>query len=327
MLLATLIATIVFCAIFTYVRLRTIPFLGRWLTPVTEFLDNLTKGLRLGPLEQVATVLFLAGATTWVLRHPESPLWQEVTGADASPRQVMLASAFGLIVLITFTVTTSAGAVRDRTSQNTTTYLGQHEHDYLVTRSGITGFLWAPIFPLLIVFLFTVPTAEPLLTDSFSWTLTFPRPLEVIIGELSIVIPVRLLTLSLWCSAFAVVAVSLLLNLTLMLRASMIRLLSPGYVRYIIKRDVEDFYARALTRITRLDVQEQREKTRGLTKWTVDLFARALTGNLRNSTTRCVPRSTLAVHEIYTSRPNMGRSFSRSFTPSRNVATAKRLIP
>lgn len=216
--------------------------------------------------EQTLLLVVLALLTALITARPHWAPWNMVISrerlATLQP-EALLGAAAALFALLLF-ATTQVGAL-EKAARSENTYLGKNVDTYLFGRSRIVKSLSLPVFHLAICALFITPLFWQSLPNSeITWS---PQGAATSLG-----FSPQLLAIALWCACFAVVAGTLLLNVFVTLRNSMVGFRAPFSIDLRIERGIEQTAALVYRELFRKKQTELSTKTR---RWLSDVFTDA----------------------------------------------------
>lgn len=217
--MSTIATILTILAIYTAINLFYWKFLLRFFRKANRFsepLDDILIRLRLGPLSQSLSFLFILFLTILITKRPEWEIWNFIIHDDGSPSGILGKSSAAMLAVLAFTATTTANAVRDRKQGGS--YFGQPLSTYLISKSYVSEILWAPVFKVITLIVFMFPFFSRLLPDkeqsSLFWKIENPR----------------LLGTSIWLSCLIVVSMALLFNMLALFRQPFILLRQPRHL-------------------------------------------------------------------------------------------------
>ena len=217
--MSTIATILTILATYTAINLFYWKFLLRFFRKANRFsepLDDTLIRLRLGPLSQSLSFLFVLFLTILITKRPEWEIWNFIIHDDGSPSGILGKSSAAMLAVLAFTATTTANAVRDRKQGGS--YFGQPLSTYLISKSYVSEILWAPIFKVITLIVFLFPFFSRLLPDkeqsSLFWKIENPR----------------LLGTSIWLSCLIVISMALLFNMLSLFRQPFILLRQPRHL-------------------------------------------------------------------------------------------------
>ena len=217
--ISTIATILTILATYTAINFFYWKFLLRFFRKANRFsepLDDTLIRLRLGPLSQSLSFLFVLFLTILITKRPEWEIWNFIIHDDGSPSGILGKSSAAMLAVLAFTATTTANAVRDRKQGGS--YFGQPLSTYLISKSYVSEILWAPVFKVITLIVFLFPFFSRLISDkkqsSLFWTIENPR----------------LLGTSIWLSCLIVVSVALLFNMLALFRQPFILLRQPRHL-------------------------------------------------------------------------------------------------
>lgn len=222
------VAVAVLLRLASYANAIWAPELSRWMR---RHLGRLVPGA-VGSLEHLLLCVLTVLLAGLVLAMPQDGPWSIVMDAphDAALTTRMLAASAALLALLVFAASQARAA--EVSARDTRRYFGRPLSTYRFLRSPWTGLIGLFVFQLQVVLLFAIPLLLPFVSG---------HELGRVLGDPDDgAVPVGDVFSAIWCAAFGLVGIVLILHLTTSLRTSLLETAKPDLVRRQIEWDLAD---------------------------------------------------------------------------------------